>query len=131
MKRLFIFLATLLILSACSDNQEEVQLKDKVISAFQEEGIHLEVQKDKSKIFDFPESKEENYDFDGGRIILYYDFGKREKIEEQIKGNLAEMEFTHSPEVYYYDDFAIIYFPQTDNQELNEKVRTALEKLKA
>lgn len=130
MKRLFIFLATIMLVSACSDNQEEVQLKEKIISAFQEEGIHLEVREEKSKDFDFPESKEEIYEFDGGSVYLFYSFGNREKIEEQVKGNLAEMEFTYSPEVYYYDDFAIIYFSQTDNQELNEKVRKALEKLK-
>ncbi|CEG26179.1 hypothetical protein [Bacillus sp. B-jedd] len=131
MRRLLIFLSFLLLLSACIDNQEEVKLKDKIISSFQEEGIHLEVQKDNSKSFDFPESKEENYDFEGGRIILFYNFGNRERIKERIDGNLAVMEFTHSPEVYYYDDFAIIYFPHTDHQELNEKVRNALDKLKA
>jgi hypothetical protein len=119
------------IISGCSYNNETTNIViENVLSAFDEEGIELTEKEDKSRTFKYPNSKEENYKFDGGTIYLFYGFDQTKQIEEKIRATLAETEFLYPPQVSYYDKFVIIFMPNTDNIEITEKVNLVFDTLK-
>ncbi|WP_419392773.1 hypothetical protein [Cytobacillus praedii] len=130
--KLYILIALVTIISGCSVNNKTTNsIKENVLSAFEEEGIELSVKKDNSIPFDYPNSKEGIYQFDGGRIYcLFYGYDQTKQIEEKIRANLAETEFLYPPHVSYYDKFTIIFIPTTDNIEITEKVDLVLDRLK-
>ncbi|WP_057761918.1 hypothetical protein [Cytobacillus praedii] len=130
----YILIALVTIISGCSVNDKTTNsIKENVLSAFEEEGIELSVKKANSNSipFDYPNSKESIYQIDGGRIYcLFYGYDQTKQIEKKIRATLAETEFLYPLQVSYYDKFAIIFIPTTDNTEITEKVDLVLDRLK-
>ncbi|MBP2241587.1 hypothetical protein J2Z40_002150 [Cytobacillus eiseniae] len=126
-----ILIMAVMITSSCSFNDETTNMIiENVRSAFEEEGMELIVKEDKSETFNYPISKEAKYKFEGGTIYLFYGFNETKQIEGNIRATLAVTEFTYPPQVAYYDNFAIIFMPNTDRNKISEKVYLVLERLK-
>lgn len=130
--KLYTLIALFTFISGCSVNARTANsIKENVLSAFEEEGMELTGKKDKSNTFDYPNLKEDIYEFDGGRIhFLYYGFDHTKQIEATIRATLAEAEFLYPPRVSYYDKYAIIFMPNAKNIEITEKVDLVFDRLK-
>lgn len=129
--KLCILITVVKIIAGCSYSNETTNIvKEYILTRFEEEGIELTIKEDKSRTFDYPNSKEENYQFNGGTICLFYGFDQTKQIKEKIRATLAETEYLYVPQVFFYDKFAIIFIPKADNIEITEKVNLVFDSLK-
>lgn len=104
-----------LSIAGCTAEETVSAEEEQVLAAFEEQGMQLTVSEHQSEAFDFPAVDETAYEFDGGSVLVFTDYGEPEQIEKNIEANLAEMEFPYPVNVGYFEEVIVMVMPESDD----------------